>query len=527
MRSTGLIAVAAALVLAVPAGAHEGEMGLGDALPALPSSSDPAQSGSFGAPFAEPTVGGVATEDRCVVNSDGLRTCKPAAGSVSVLPNGTDRLLERARGHGADRAVADHRLRQRRPQRPDARAEHLRQPVRLERPGRPLTAAPTRAATTTARSFPAATARRTTTARCSAPTTRSCPTDASSPSAAPPTTRTRRSPTRGSASWSSRACATPAIYNPATNRWTPDRLHGGRALVPEPGHARQRQAVRRERGREARQAGVPRPPRRTRSPTSAGPRPTTPRAASGRDNGTAAAQRSLPLFPRLHLLPNGHVYYNAAGQSFNPLGQSYDEALWNNAASYDPATGRWKDLGIPGARRRPALGGLLDLDSRRSRCPTSPSSAYRAAARASRCPASAARPSRSCSRSSPTRRGRYTKASFLTGGGVLEPAEPGQLLLHQRQPHHHGGHGRGNAISTRPTGDLHRPRWYPSASCCRRARRWPSPAPTATRSLRRAWSSRSSRPSCGTPSATGGRWRRAISRGPTTTPPRCCRTGGS
>src|SRR5207244_1382248 len=36
------------------------------------------------------------------------------------------------------------------------------------------------------------------------------------------------------------------------------------------------------------------------------------------DNGTSA-QRSLPLFPRLHLLPDGKVFYNAAGQAFNPF----------------------------------------------------------------------------------------------------------------------------------------------------------------------------------------------------------------
>ena len=52
----------------------------------------------------------------------------------------------------------------------------------------------------------------------------------------------------------------------------------------------------------------------------------------------------------MHLLPNGNVLFNAAGQAFNPLGQAYDEALWNIAATYDPRAKKWKDLGIPGVR---------------------------------------------------------------------------------------------------------------------------------------------------------------------------------
>ena len=69
------------------------------------------------------------------------------------------------------------------------------------------------------------------------------------------------------------------------------------------------------------------------------------------DNGPLA-QRSLPLYPRLHLLPNGQVFYNAAGQAFNPFGQAYDQATWNIAAVYDPATKTWADVayaGLPAA----------------------------------------------------------------------------------------------------------------------------------------------------------------------------------
>ena len=228
MRSTGLIAVAAALVLAVPAGAHEGEMGLGDALPALPSSSDPAQSGSFGAPFAEPTVGGVATEDRCVVNSDGPGRCKPTAGSVSVLRNG--RIVYWNALEGTERIERSliSELRQRRPQRPDAGAEHLRQPVPVERPlARRRRRQPGRERQRSDHPGPATT-RRTTTAHSSAPTTPSCPTGACSPWAAPPTTRTRRSATRLRRR-GARGPAQLADLQPRYEPLDPDRLDGGRA----------------------------------------------------------------------------------------------------------------------------------------------------------------------------------------------------------------------------------------------------------------------------------------------------------
>lgn len=66
-----------------------------------------------------------------------------------------------------------------------------------------------------------------------------------------------------------------------------------------------------------------------------------------RQNGRAA-QRSLPLFPRMKLLPNGHVIYLAGGQSFNPFGQAYDQALWNIVSTYDPVRKTWTDLAYAG-----------------------------------------------------------------------------------------------------------------------------------------------------------------------------------
>ncbi len=69
--------------------------------------------------------------------------------------------------------------------------------------------------------------------------------------------------------------------------------------------------------------------------------------ATWQDNG-GPAQRSLPLYPRMHLLPNGQVYYNGGGQAFNPFGQAYDQALWNIVGAYDPVSRSWTDLGYAG-----------------------------------------------------------------------------------------------------------------------------------------------------------------------------------
>ena len=77
----------------------------------------------------------------------------------------------------------------------------------------------------------------------------------------------------------------------------------------------------------------------------------------------STADRSLPLYPRMHLLPNGHVLYNAGGQAFNPFGQGYDQALWNIVASYNPATQRWNDIGYAGLPLRLDEVGLGQLSS--------------------------------------------------------------------------------------------------------------------------------------------------------------------
>src|SRR4051794_15595176 len=147
------------------------------------------------------------------------------------------------------------------------------------------------------------------------------------------------------------------------------------------------------------------------------------------DNGTAG-QRSLPLFPRLSLLPNGHVYYAAAGQSFNPFGQSYDEVLWNQAASYDPEAKKWKDLGIPG------IGSLHP--------------GFRGSSFSIQLPLKA------------DANGNYTKARYLAAGGVLGgPApSPGGYIAVKDSAITTVDTTKGDAIDTKPTGDLNQPRWY-------------------------------------------------------------------
>jgi hypothetical protein len=180
----------------------------------------------------------------------------------------------------------------------------------------------------------------------------------------------------------------------------------------------------------------------------------------------ASANRSLPLYPRLHLLPNGHVYYDVGGQAFNPMGQAYDEAFWNVAASYDPEAQRWNDLGVPGlpGLALPDVPGIsnddlagiplldeLPLDG----LPATTGSlqlgaGFRGSAFSLMLPLE------------PNDDGTYTRAEFLSAGGVLLPS-PGSYLG--------TNHSRINTVSidpatgteslsSRTTGILNHNRWY-------------------------------------------------------------------
>jgi hypothetical protein len=142
------------------------------------------------------------------------------------------------------------------------------------------------------------------------------------------------------------------------------------------------------------------------------------------DNG-AAGKRSLPLFPRLHLLPNGKVFYDGAGQVFSPAGEAYDEALWNVDSVYDPATKSWTDAGIPGVgTAAPGFRGSTFSIM----LPLAPP---------------------------------YTSASFLSAGGVLFPT-PGSYIANPFSNLTTVDTAHGDSLSTKATGDLNHPRWYSS-----------------------------------------------------------------
>lgn len=155
------------------------------------------------------------------------------------------------------------------------------------------------------------------------------------------------------------------------------------------------------------------------------------------DNG-ASAERSLPLFPRLHLLPNGHVYYDAAGQAFNPMGQSYKQALWNLAATYDPATKAWTNLGVPGLAA-PSGSNVSEPGFRGSTFSQ----------------ALPFLPDRET--------GDYNKASFLTAGGVLGMSPGSYFPTDSTRINTVDVSGGTETLTTVAAEKLGRPRWYSSA----------------------------------------------------------------
>jgi hypothetical protein len=63
-------------------------------------------------------------------------------------------------------------------------------------------------------------------------------------------------------------------------------------------------------------------------------------------NNGANGEISLPLFARLHLLPDGNIFYSGVGQMWGPFGQAADEALWHFYKGYDPKKNEWTTYGM-------------------------------------------------------------------------------------------------------------------------------------------------------------------------------------
>ena len=71
-----------------------------------------------------------------------------------------------------------------------------------------------------------------------------------------------------------------------------------------------------------------------------------PKHGSWKDNGESG-KSTFPLFPRLHVIHDGRVFYGANGQMWGPFGQAADEAMWNFMKFYDPSSKKWTDVGTP------------------------------------------------------------------------------------------------------------------------------------------------------------------------------------
>ncbi|HKT82680.1 MAG TPA: hypothetical protein VJQ84_02470, partial [Solirubrobacterales bacterium] len=143
-------------------------------------------------------------------------------------------------------------------------------------------------------------------------------------------------------------------------------------------------------------------------------------------NGTSA-DYSLPLYPRLHLLPDGKVYYDAGGQTFNPDGQSYDEVLWNFPAIYDPAAKSWTMI-----QQLPGLGTATP--------------GFRGSGFSVQLPLAPP----------------YNTASFLSGGGV-DGVTPGTYLATNTTEISSIDTSKGDQWTNKAAGNLNNSRWYSTA----------------------------------------------------------------
>ncbi len=158
-----------------------------------------------------------------------------------------------------------------------------------------------------------------------------------------------------------------------------------------------------------------------------------------------AAKQDLPLYPRMHLLPNGKAFFNASGQSFNPAGQSLGQGGWIYSKIYDPKKQSWRDTGIPG---------LTDVGPGKNDGPTGPVPSLFPGFRGSM--------SSTMLPLEPDAEGNYKKASFLSAGGVLALSPGSYVPVADSRITDVETGGATETQKTRKTGPLSEVRWYGS-----------------------------------------------------------------
>ncbi|HEY3241140.1 MAG TPA: galactose oxidase-like domain-containing protein [Acidimicrobiia bacterium] len=135
-------------------------------------------------------------------------------------------------------------------------------------------------------------------------------------------------------------------------------------------------------------------------------------------NGGTDSENTLPLQPRLMLMPDGRILYSGVGQMWGPSGQAVDEALYGVQQLFDPTNERWEIAGLaPLGARSGAFQVLLPLHPP------------------------------------------YDQATLMDFGGTLGP-HPGGLLatpLATLTTVHASG-----ALANEMTGSLNVARWFPS-----------------------------------------------------------------